>query len=121
MTASTRLVARQDPDDRHPAGRNAPRTLAEVQARIDEARAKGWARVHDSVEEGISAMAAPLVDPDSDKPLGVVSIAGPSVQLTDERMETLAPSLLETAAELSGLATSLSHELHSRNQLEPAG
>jgi DNA-binding IclR family transcriptional regulator len=112
-----RLVARQEPDDRHPLGHNAPTTLAEVQSRIQGARAKGWARVHDSVEEGISAMAAPLVDPDTDKPLGVVSIAGPSLQLPDERMEELAPSLLETAAELSGLADGLSQELRSRNQL----
>jgi DNA-binding IclR family transcriptional regulator len=116
-----RLVARQEPDERYPAGRNAPTTLTEVLARIQEARAKGWARVHDSIEEGISAMAAPLVDPGSGQPLGVLSIAGPSLQLRDERMEELAPRLLETAAELSGLAGSLSHELRSRNQLGVAG
>jgi DNA-binding IclR family transcriptional regulator len=113
-----RLVARQQPEQRHPAGHNAPTTLAEVQTRIEEARAKGWARVHDSVEEGISAMAAPLVDPSSRAPLGVVSIAGPSIQLSDAQMEELAPRLLETAAELSGLAGSLSQELRSRQQID---
>ncbi|MFI5614226.1 IclR family transcriptional regulator [Amycolatopsis sp. NPDC051903] len=116
-----RLVARQDYDERYPAGHNAPTSLAEVQARIQEARAKGWARVHDSVEEGISAMATPLVDPDNGAPLGVVSIAGPSLQLPDSRMEELAPRLLETAAELSGLAGSLSQELRSRNGYGVAG
>lgn len=116
-----RLVARQEPDERNPLGHNAPKTLAEVQSRIQEARTKGWARVHDSVEEGISAMAAPLVDPDSGEPLGVVSIAGPSLQLHDARMEDLAPSLLDTAAELSGLAGSLSRELRTRNGLGAAG
>jgi DNA-binding IclR family transcriptional regulator len=97
-----RLVARQDLDQRYPAGRNAPKSLAEVQSRIRDAREKGWARVHDSVEEGISAMATALVDPVGGAPLGVISIAGPSLQLPDERMEELAPRLLETAAELSG-------------------
>ncbi|WP_072689862.1 IclR family transcriptional regulator [Rhodococcus marinonascens] len=97
-------VARQKPVERHLLGHNAPTTLAEVQSRIQEARAKGWAQVHDSFEEGISAMAAPLFDPGSGKPLGVVSIAGPSLQLSGTRMEELAPSLLNTAAELSGLA-----------------
>jgi DNA-binding IclR family transcriptional regulator len=116
-----RLAARQAYDARHPAGHNAPTSLAEVQERIRAAREKGWARVHDSVEEGISAMAAPLVDPDSGAPLGVVSIAGPSLQLFDERMEALAPRLLETAAELSGLAGSLSQELRSRNGFGAAG
>lgn len=116
-----RLVARQKPDDRHPVGHNAPKTLAEVQTRIQEARKQGWARVHDSVEAGISAMAAPLVDPDNGHALGVVSIAGPSLQLTDARMEELAPRLLATAAELSELAASLSSELRSRNQLQVTG
>lgn len=56
-------------------------------------------------------MAAPLVDPDRGAALGVVSIAGPSLRLTDERMAELAPGLLATAAELSGLSSSLSGEL----------
>jgi DNA-binding IclR family transcriptional regulator len=116
-----RLVARQEPDDRHPIGRNAPRTLSEVQSRIQEARDKGWAHVHDSFEEGISAMAAPLANPHDGTPIGVVSIAGPSLQLTDARMEELAPGLLAAAQELSGLATSLSGDLQARTRLRAAG
>ncbi|GHH88335.1 transcriptional regulator [Streptomyces sulfonofaciens] len=110
-----RLVARQEPDDRHPIGQNVPKTLVEVQSRIHEARKRGWARVHNSFEDGISAMAAPLSNPDTGKALGVVSIAGPSLQLTDDRMEELAPALMATAAELSGISGSLSTELQSRN------
>ncbi|MEV6899643.1 hypothetical protein [Amycolatopsis sp. NPDC051372] len=74
-----------------------------------------------TVEEGISAMATPLVDPDSGAPLGVVSIAGPSLQLPDERMEELAPRLLETAAEPSGLAGSLPRESRTRTELGVPG
>ncbi|KAA9162565.1 IclR family transcriptional regulator [Amycolatopsis acidicola] len=116
-----RLVARQAPDDRNPIGHNAPKTLAEVQARIDNARAKGWAQVHDSIEEGISAMAAPLIVGDHASVPGVVSIAGPSVKLTADRMEELAPSLLATAAELSQLASGFSHELRNRQEAGIAG
>ncbi|MEU4673042.1 IclR family transcriptional regulator [Amycolatopsis sp. NPDC023774] len=116
-----RLVARQDYDERHPAGRNAPTSLAEVQSRIHQARERGWAHVHDSVEEGISAMATPLVDSGTGAPLGVVSIAGPSLQLPDERMAELAPHLLETAVELSGLAGSLSQEIRARAGLGVPG
>jgi DNA-binding IclR family transcriptional regulator len=60
----------------HPTGEGAPRSLADVQSRIHDARERGWAWVHDSSAEGISAMAAPLVDPDGTGTLGVVSIAG---------------------------------------------
>lgn len=116
-----RLVAKQEPAERHPIGHNAPKTLIEVQTRIQEARTRGWAHVHDSVEEGISAMAAPLVNPDNGHALGVVSIAGPSLQLTNARMQELAPSLMATAEELSGLAGTLSRELRSRNQLGATG
>jgi DNA-binding IclR family transcriptional regulator len=109
-----RLVARQEPLARHPIGANAPRNLSEVLARIHDARQHGWARVHDSYEEGISAMAAPLVDAAKAEALGVVSIAGPSLQLTDGRMEELAPALKAAAAELSELAAVMATEMRNR-------
>jgi DNA-binding IclR family transcriptional regulator len=112
-----RLVARQQPEKRHPVGEGAPTGIADVLTRIHQARERGWARVHDSFEEGISAMAAPLVE--SGRAVGVVSIAGPSLQLTDDRMELLAPSLQAAAVELSGLATSMAHEVLARERLEP--
>jgi DNA-binding IclR family transcriptional regulator len=119
--AALRLAARQQPDDRHPIGQNAPKTLREVEQRIMEARNNGWARVHDSYEEGISAMAAPLANPHDGNAIGVVSIAGPSLMLTDARMEELAPRLLATAKELSGLSSGLTSELRSRSRLGAAG
>lgn len=109
-----RLVARQEDRRIRPPGHNAPKTLAETLERLHEAREIGWARVHDSNEEGISAMAAPLTDPDSGLSLGAVSIAGPSVQLTDVRMEELAHALQRTVDELSGLAASLAVEFRDK-------
>jgi DNA-binding IclR family transcriptional regulator len=112
-----RLVVRQEPDKRHPTGEGVPKSLADVQSRIHDARERGWAWVHDSFEEGISAMAAPLVDPDGTGALGVVSIAGPSLQLTDARMAELAPLLKTAAAELSGLAAGMASEIRSRRRV----
>jgi len=55
--AAVRLVARQDPEVRHPMGPGTPASLTEVLERSHAARTRGWAYVHDSFEEGISAMA----------------------------------------------------------------
>jgi DNA-binding IclR family transcriptional regulator len=113
-----RLMARQgrqERQDRHPLGGGAPKSLTEVLERVHRARERGWAHVHDSIEEGISAMAAPLVDPHTGRTMGVVSIAGPSLQLTDARMADLAPHLQSTVAELSGLAAGLSTEVRTQH------
>lgn len=108
-----RLVARQRPPRRHRMGPGMPHGLAEVSERIATARKNGWAQVHDSNELGISAMAAPLVDAHSDASLGAVSIAGPSVLLTEERMLELVPALHGTVKELSNIAASLAREARS--------
>jgi DNA-binding IclR family transcriptional regulator len=115
--AALRFVARQEPETRHTLGDGAPRSLAEVMERIRTARERGWSFVHDSYEEGISAMATPLIDPDAEVALGVVSIAGPSLQLTDARMDELAPALKAAAAELAGLSAGLAAEVRSRRRL----
>jgi len=109
-----RRVARQEPEVRHPMGPGAPSSLTDVIDRLKEARSRGWARVHDSFEEGISAMATPVLGTDGQTAVGVVSIAGPSLQLTDERMSELAGSLLDAATELSGLTGAIASELNSR-------
>ncbi|MEU0494057.1 IclR family transcriptional regulator [Mycobacterium sp. NPDC006124] len=108
------LVARQDPELRHPMGPGAPGSLTDVLDRVHEARARGWARVHDSFEEGISAMAAPLRT-NGVGAAGVVSIAGPSLQLTDRRMDELADPLVAAAAELANLAGAMVSEVRTQD------
>ncbi|SNT48963.1 IclR family transcriptional regulator [Rhodococcoides kyotonense] len=109
------FVARQEIDLRHEVGHNAPTTLTEVLALIHDTRTRGWARVHDSVEEGISAMAVPIADSSNGRALGVVSIAGPSLQLTDAKMDVLAPGLHAAAVELSGLAGSFANDIQLKS------
>jgi DNA-binding IclR family transcriptional regulator len=115
------LVARQNPEARHPMGLGAPTSLTDVIVRLRDARTRGWAQVHDSFEEGISAMAAPVLGADGRHAVGVVSIAGPSLQLTDERMNELASPLKAAAVELSALTGAVASEIsvhqHNRNDV----
>jgi DNA-binding IclR family transcriptional regulator len=49
----------------------------------------------------MAAMARVIVDPITGEPFGTVSIAGPSVRLTEARMDQFEPLLEQTAQELS--------------------
>jgi DNA-binding IclR family transcriptional regulator len=62
--------------------------------------ARGWAFAVDELEHGLSAMAAP-VHGAAGNVVAALSISGPTMRLTHDRMERLAPVLLEQARELS--------------------
>jgi IclR family transcriptional regulator, acetate operon repressor len=49
---------------------------------------------------GMTAIAAPMCERGK-AALGVISIAGPRARLSVERMQTLAPALLQAAADLA--------------------
>jgi IclR family transcriptional regulator, acetate operon repressor len=59
-------------------------------------RAQGYATAVDELERGLSALAAPIVDPDG-VAVAALSISGPSIRLTRARIAELAPALLEQA------------------------
>lgn len=77
--------------------------LRRVMADIAHARALGYAVIHEEMEVGISAIAAPIVPPESPDGGGVatVSIAGPSARLTPPVLLEFAPALLATACKLA--------------------
>lgn len=112
--AAATLVARQGIAKHDGLGPNAPRTLQAVLERVRRARRQGYASVVDSSAPGTSALAAALRHPGTGAVLGVVSVAGPSVRLTPERIEALAPELLATAQELA-LASAGSTYFLARN------
>jgi len=95
------LVARQGFPPSGAQGPNAPRTIEALLARIKAARARGYACVVESSAPGTAAMAAAVRHPVTGGVVGVVSVAGPSVRLTEERMRSLAPRMLDAAEELS--------------------
>ena len=94
------LVARQgigQPEDFGPA---APATLPAVLEALHRTREQGYSLTIDTYTAGLSAMSAPVRFA-GQPAFGVVTIAGPTVRFTPERMQALLPELLSTTAQLA--------------------
>ncbi|AVD90132.1 Acetate operon repressor [compost metagenome] len=98
------LIAEQGMERAQGMGPNAPRTLRELMERIEETRTRGYGVVRDVYEPGTSAIATVIRHVDDGRPIGTVSIAGPSVRMTPEKVEAVAPLLQEYAKRLAGLS-----------------
>lgn len=69
---------------------------------LDEVRRHGYATTFEEMDPGINAVAAPIYGAGHDaEATGTISIAGPSVRLTRERMTKMSPLLLDAAANIS--------------------
>ena len=99
--AALALLARQTDVDPADFGPNAPRTDQELLDRLAEARQRGYTCCVDSSALGTSAFGAVIRHPVKGHTIGVISVAGPSVRLTEQRMHELAPRLLDAVEELS--------------------
>ena len=117
------LVARQgfgSPGEAH--GPQAPRDVPALLDCLACTRARGWSLVAErpgrtiravqaeTAAPGMAAMAAVVRGPEGGRPIAAVSIAGPSVRLTEAVMLQLAPDLLTAAADLA-LASPMSDYL----------
>ena len=83
--------------------RNTPQTIVEretLEAQLQEVRREGFATTIDELEVGLSALAAPVRAPAGDV-IAALSISGPTLRLTRERIAELAPMLLHEADALS--------------------
>jgi DNA-binding IclR family transcriptional regulator len=69
-------------------------------------RNRGYAVAVDELERGLSALAAPVFGPDGDV-IAALSISGPTIRLTRERIAELAPALMEQARAVSALLGSI--------------
>jgi DNA-binding IclR family transcriptional regulator len=101
-----RLVAGTGFEKDSDVGPNAPRSMAALRAYLDRTRREGYALTVETAHAGTSALAAVVRQPGRGQILGTISIAGPSIRLTEKRMIALAPSMLEAAEELSGASLS---------------
>jgi DNA-binding IclR family transcriptional regulator len=59
-------------------------------------RRRGYATAVDELEHGLSAVAAPVLGPDGNA-IAALSISGPTIRLTRQRIAELVPALLEQA------------------------
>jgi DNA-binding IclR family transcriptional regulator len=97
-------VARQGFGAPKDFGPNAPTTVRALLKFLHAARARGFSMIDEVFTPGMTAMAAPVMR--GATAIGVISIAGPRVRLTEERMLLLGPALLDAAAELAASVTS---------------
>jgi IclR family acetate operon transcriptional repressor len=67
---------------------------------LDVVRASGYAVTIDELEDGLSAMAAPVLSADGTA-LAALSISGPSLRLTPQRIAELHPTIAEQSSALS--------------------
>ncbi|MFP8780797.1 IclR family transcriptional regulator [Hydrogenophaga sp. RWCD_12] len=98
--AALALVAKQGLGAPEQFGPNAPTTLQAVLAAVHETRERGYSLTVDTYSLGLSAMSAPVRFA-GQPAIGVITIAGPTVRFTLERMQSLAPELLSIAAQLA--------------------
>jgi IclR family transcriptional regulator, acetate operon repressor len=81
-------------------GPGAPSTEAQVIAAVRAARQTGVAMGCQVFAQGLAALSAPIVRK-GEACIGVLTIAGPLQRLSEERMQSLVPDLLATAADLA--------------------
>jgi len=81
-------------------GPAAPTTLQEVLAAVQETRTRGYAITTDTYSLGLSAMSAPVRFA-GQPAMGVLTVAGPTVRFTPERMQALASELQSVAQQLA--------------------
>lgn len=98
--AALELVARQGFGQPENFGPRAPTTVKALLAHLRTARAQGYSTIVEVFAPAMSAMAAPVRAADGTV-IGVVTIAGPLVRLTEARMQALGPTLIEAANEIA--------------------
>lgn len=96
-------------------GPNAPLTIPRFLEVLHQARERGFALNIDSSMLGIGAIAVPVLHPVSKRPVGSVSLAGPSSRLTEERAREFFPRLQQAAEELTVIALHLQDTLQEES------
>lgn len=98
------LIAAQGMEKAQGMGPNAPKTIRELLERVEETRKRGYGVVFDAYEPGTSAISAIIRHVDTGLPIGTVSVAGPSVRMSAEKIEAIAPLLQDYARKLADLS-----------------
>lgn len=100
------LVEKQGYGSRADYGPRAPQNARQLMRYVRSARKRGFALVIQTFSPWMNTIAAPIRSPATGEITGTVSVAGPYVRLTEERMLAFAPTLLQAAHELSHVSVS---------------
>ena len=101
--AALAILARQGLGQPEQFGPAAPTTLQDVMAAVQATRERGYSITTDTYTPGLSAISAPVRFA-AQPAFGVLTIAGPTVRFTTERMQALGPDLVSTAQQLATLS-----------------
>ncbi len=93
------VVARQGFGNPEDFGPKAPTTVKAVLGYLKQTRARGFSLIVEVFAPAMASMAAAVRD-SRGRVIGVVTIAGPSIRLTEARMLALGPALLQAAADV---------------------
>ncbi len=80
-----------------------PHTITDPQVLRDElvrVRERGYATAFEELEEGLHAISAPLYNHEGEI-VAAISVSGPAYRLTRERIEEIAPQVVQTAHQIS--------------------
>ncbi|MDB5872566.1 MAG: transcriptional regulator, IclR family [Ramlibacter sp.] len=97
---ASELVARQGFGDPKEFGPKAPTTFKALMKILDDDRKRGFSLINEMYAPGMTAMAAPVQRRDQPA-IAVITIAGPLIRLTPQRMLELGAPLLSAARELA--------------------
>lgn len=97
------LLARQGLGPVQAFGPNAPTTLQAVMDAVRDTRERGFSMTTDTYSLGLAAISAPVRFA-GQAAMGVITIAGPTVRFTPERMQELGPELLSVATQLAAIS-----------------
>lgn len=95
------IVRQQGFGSREQFGPNAPQDAAAFLELLHAARVRGYSVTVQTYSPWMASMAAVVRRPDTGEIMGALTVAGPHVRLTEERMHGFAPLLLDAARELS--------------------
>ncbi len=98
------LVTKQGLGEPKDYGPRAPTSISALRNCLRITRRRGYAMISDMFAPAMASIAAPVVYQGT--ALGVVTIAGPSVRMSEERMVALSDALRRTSEELAGLGHS---------------
>ena len=102
--AALALVAKQGLGRPQDYGPRAPTSISALLSCLRATRRRGYAMISDMFAPSMASIAAPVVHQGTT--LGAVTIAGPMVRMTEERMVALSDALRHAAEDVAGLSVS---------------